>query len=104
MNLDINKEWLLKMAKEEGNGIFSVGGLIDKLETVPKRWKVGTCKNCKADVYAGDASELGRLFDIEVSKHSDYLWRCSGCKRHEDTGDMVQKNRGKFLKAPWGFS
>ena len=32
MNLQINKEWLLRMAEKEGNGIVSVGGLACRLD------------------------------------------------------------------------
>lgn len=33
MNLQISKEWLLRMAEKEGNGIVSVGGLIGQVKT-----------------------------------------------------------------------
>jgi hypothetical protein len=32
MNLDISREWLLRMAEKEGNGIVSVGGLVARID------------------------------------------------------------------------
>jgi HTH-type transcriptional regulator/antitoxin HigA len=32
MNLNINPDWLLRMAEKEGNGIVSVGGLVTRME------------------------------------------------------------------------
>jgi hypothetical protein len=33
MNLNINQDWLLRMAEKEGNGVVSVGGLVTRIET-----------------------------------------------------------------------
>ena len=35
MNLNINPDWLLQMAEKEGNGIFSVGGLVTRVKALP---------------------------------------------------------------------
>jgi hypothetical protein len=32
MNLNINPDWLLRMAEKEGNGVLSVGGLVTRIE------------------------------------------------------------------------
>ena len=32
MNLNINPDWLLRMAEKEGNGVVSVGGLVTRIE------------------------------------------------------------------------
>jgi hypothetical protein len=32
MDLNVSKEWLLRMAEEEGNGIISVGGLVTRIK------------------------------------------------------------------------
>src|ERR1017187_7485749 len=32
MNLNISREWLLRMAEKEGNGIVSVGGLVARID------------------------------------------------------------------------
>ena len=36
MNLNISREWLLRMAEKEGNGIFSVGGLVTRVKAEAK--------------------------------------------------------------------
>ena len=36
MNLKINADWLLQMAEKEGNGIFSVGGLVTRVKAEAK--------------------------------------------------------------------
>lgn len=33
MKLDISREWLLQTVDKEGDGIFSVGGLVARVET-----------------------------------------------------------------------
>jgi hypothetical protein len=32
MNLKVTREWLLRMAEREGDGIFSVGGLVGRID------------------------------------------------------------------------
>lgn len=39
MNLNINPDWLLQMAEKEGNGIFSVGGLVTRVKAEAKAIK-----------------------------------------------------------------
>jgi hypothetical protein len=36
MNLNISRDWLLRMAEMEGNGIISVGGLVTTLNSMDK--------------------------------------------------------------------
>ncbi len=41
MSLNVNPEWLLRMAEAEANGIVSVGGLVSRIRAAEARLDAG---------------------------------------------------------------
>jgi len=93
MKLNINPDWLLRMAEKEGNGIVSVGGFVTRIETnagvqtppamKPSDWSrifpVSVMRKLKFSLPEGmsDADALLKFFDVPSpdawrAKWSDY--------------------------------
>ena len=62
MNLNVNRDWLLRMAEKEGNGCASVGGLYATL----RQATTIRCRACGQPIRAGERYQCS---DGEGSAH-----------------------------------
>lgn len=71
MDMSVSKEWLLRMAEKEGNGITSVGGLMP-----PELTPTAAIIRCTAiGPYHGDRCDNGRI----TSPNAQFTRECPVC-------------------------
>lgn len=95
MNLNIDPEWLKRMAEIEGNGIVSVGGLVSKMSgmTLEERLKdnKGADRNCRQCLIHLDPEDI--VFTWDGDEDGTY---CSVVCRTQEILDTEARNDPKF--------
>ena len=92
MNLNISREWLLRMAEKEGNGIVSVGGLVTRIDkalaqsapvTEPSAWSrlfpLKDMRRLRFSLQEGctDVETLLRFFGVRSLEGWQTAWRAA---------------------------
>jgi len=87
MNLKINPEWLLQMAEQEGNGVFSVGGLVTRVKAKPtlkmvewsKSFPISAMRKLRFSLSEGvsDAVALLDFFNVPSPQAWEEKWNAA---------------------------